>query len=322
LTFRKGATWATKQITDLQKETHMKERIGFIGVGLMGHGMAKNIVEKGWPLTVLAHRKREAVDDLMSRGAQEAASPRAVADASDIVVLCVTGSPQVEAIVQGPDGLASAGKKLMIVDCSTSEPASTRRLAETLAPKEMTLIDAPLSRTPKDAWEGTLDVMVGGDPEAVKRARPVLEAFAGRVVDTGPVGTGHTMKLLNNFLSMGYAAIYSEALMVGAKAGLAPAVFDSVISGGRMDCPFYQTFRKYVIERDRNAHRFTLANALKDVSYLAGFAQALGVANPVGAAVRNSFAQAVATGHGEAYVPMLSDHVAEWNGTSLAPSDL
>ena len=107
----------------------MKERIGFIGVGLMGHGMAKNIVEKGWPLTVLARRKREAVDDLKSRGAKEAASPRAVADASDIVVLCVTGSPQVEAIVEGPDGLASAGKPLMIVDCSTSEPASTRRLA-------------------------------------------------------------------------------------------------------------------------------------------------------------------------------------------------
>ena len=86
-----------------------------------------------------------------------------------------------------------------------------------------------------------------------------------------------------------------------------------------MDCPFYRTFFQYVIERDRNAHRFTLANALKDVSYLAGFAQALGVANPVGAAVRNSFAQAVATGHGDDYVPMLSDLVAEWNGTSLAP---
>src|SRR5271165_975430 len=302
-----------------QEALHMKERIGFIGVGLMGHGMAKNIIEKGWPLTVLAHRKRDAVDDLKAHGAKEAASPRAVAEASDIVVLCVTGSPQVEAVVDGPDGLAAAGKPLLIVDCSTSEPASTRRLAETLAPKGMTLIDAPLSRTPKDAWEGTLDVMVGGDPDAVKRARPVLEAFAGRVVETGPVGTGHTMKLLNNFLSMGYAAIYSEALMVGAKAGLAPAVFDSVISGGRMDCLFYQTFRKYVIERDRNAHRFTLANALKDVSYLAGFAQALGVANPLGAAVRNSFAQAVATGHGDDYVPMLSDHVAAWNGTSLSP---
>ena len=298
----------------------MKEQIGFIGVGLMGHGMAKNIVEKGWPLTVLAHRKREAVDDLKARGAEEAASLRQIAEKSDVVIICVTGSPQVEAIVQGPDGLASAGKPLLVVDCSTSEPASTRRMAAELAPKGIALIDAPLSRTPKDAWEGTLDVMVGGDPAAIARARPILGAFAGRIVPAGPVGAGHTMKLLNNFLSMGYAALYSEALMVGAKAGLSPRAIDAVIRNGRMDCPFYRTFFQYVIERDRNAHRFTLANALKDVSYLAGFAQALGVANPIGAAVRNSFALAVASGHGEDFVPMLSDLVAEWNGTSLEPS--
>ena len=162
--------------------------------------------------------------------------------------------------------------------------------------------------------------MVGGDPAAVARARPILETFAGRIVETGPVGTGHTMKLLNNFVSMGYAALYSEALTVAAKAGLSPKVFDAVISNGRMDCPFYRTFFQYVIERDREAHRFTLANASKDVTYLARFALALGVVNPLGAAVRNAFAQAVATGHGEDYVPMLSDLVAEWNGTSLAPA--
>ena len=295
-----------------------KEKIGFVGVGLMGHGMAKNIVEKGWPLTVLGHRRREAVDDLKSRGASEAASAREFALASDVVLICVTGSPQVEAVVHGEDGLAAAGKPLLIVDCSTSEPSITTRLAASLAPKGVTLIDAPLSRTPKDAWEGTLDVMVGGEPGVVARARPLLEAFAGRVVPTGPVGTGHTMKLLNNFLSMGYAALYSEALMIGAKAGLSAQVFDSVVRGGRMDCAFYQTFFKYVLERDRNAHRFTIANAHKDVTYLAGFAQALGVANPIGAAVRNSFAQAVGGGHGEDYVPRLSDLVAQWNGAPAA----
>ena len=161
--------------------------------------------------------------------------------------------------------------------------------------------------------------MVGGEHEVVERARPILEAFAGRIIPTGPVGTGHTMKLLNNFLSMGYAALYSEALMIGAKAGLSAKVFDSVIRGGRMDCSFYQTFFKYVLERDREAHRFTIANAHKDVTYLAGFAQALGVANPIGAAVRNSFALAVGGGHGAAYVPMLSDFVAQWNGVAPAP---
>ena len=158
------------------------------------------------------------------------------------MVLCVTGSPQVEAVVGGPDGLVAAGKPLLVIDCSTSEPASTRRLAEELAPKGIAFVDAPLSRTPKDAWEGTLDVMVGGDPAAVARARKILEAFAGRIVETGPAGTGHTMKLLNNFVSMGYAALYSEALALGAKAGLTPTVFDAVISNGRMDCLFYQTF--------------------------------------------------------------------------------
>ncbi len=297
----------------------MKEQIGFIGLGYMGHGLAKNIVEKGWPLTVLGHRKREAVEELKGRGAKEAASPRELALASDVVLLCVTGSPQVEAVIQGEDGLAAAGKKLLIIDCSTSDPASTTRLAASLAARGIALIDAPLGRTPKDAWEGTVDVMVGGAPDAVARAMPILQAFAGRVIPTGPVGTGHTMKLLNNFLSMGYAALYSEALMIGAKAGLAPRVFDDVVRGGRMDCGFYQTFFKYVIERDRDAHKFTISNAHKDVTYLAGFAQALGVANPVGAAVRNSFAMAAAAGRGEEYVPMLSDFVAEMNGTSLKP---
>jgi 3-hydroxyisobutyrate dehydrogenase-like beta-hydroxyacid dehydrogenase len=295
----------------------VKEKVGFVGLGYMGHGIAKNILEKGWPLTVVGHRKREAIEDLTRSGATEVSSARALADACDVVVLCVTGSPQVEAVVNGEGGLASAGKPLLIIDCSTSEPASTTRLAAALAPRGITLIDAPLGKTPKDAWEGTLDVMVGGEPDVVARVQPILEAFASRVVPTGPVGTGHTMKLLNNFLSMGYAALYSEALMVGAKAGLTPKVFDSVIRNGRMDCAFYQTFFTYVIERDRNAHRFTINNAHKDVTYLAGFAQALGVANPMGAAVRNSFALAAATGHGEDYVPMLSDIVAELNGTLL-----
>lgn len=292
----------------------MKERVGFIGVGLMGHGMAGNIVDKGWPLTVLGHRNREPVEDLKQRGAAEASSPKDLAERSDIVILCVTGSPEVQSVIQGPDGLAAAGKPLLVIDCSTSDPSVTIKLAAELAPVGITLIDAPLGRTPADARAGTLDVMVGGDPDAIERARPVLDAFAQRVVHTGPTGTGHTMKLLNNFLSMGYAALYSEALALGAKAGLTPQLFDSVIRGGRMDCGFYQTFFKWVLERDPNAHKFTIRNGLKDTTYLASFANSVGLSNPVGAAVRNSFALAVGTGHGEDYVPMLSDIIAELNG--------
>ncbi|MCT8997422.1 NAD(P)-dependent oxidoreductase [Chelativorans intermedius] len=294
-----------------------KERIGFAGVGLMGHGMAKNIVEKGWPLTVLGHRNRAPVDDLKRRGAAEAANARALAEASDIVIICVTGSAQVEEIIMGPEGLASAGRPLLVCDCSTSAPSSTVRLAKALAERDITLVDAPLSRTPKDAEAGTLDVMVGGDDAAVERLWPVLQAFGERIIRTGPTGSGHTMKLINNFLSLGYAALYAEALTLGAKAGLSPTVFDSVIRDGRMDCAFYRTFFKWVLERDREAHKFTLQNALKDMTYLAGFANDMGLANPLGAAVRNSFATAVGTGHGEDYVPMLSDIVAELNGVDL-----
>lgn len=296
----------------------MTQKIGFAGVGLMGHGMAKNLIEKGFALTVLGHRKRDAVEDLLARGATEATSARALGEASDIIVLCVTGSPQVRALVQGPDGLEAAGKPLLVIDCSTSEPAVTTSLAESLKPAGITLIDAPLSRTPKEAWAGTLDVMVGGDPADVARARPVLEAFAGRIVETGPTGTAHMMKLLNNFVSLGYASLYAEALALGAKAGVSSQVFHDVIRGGRMDCLFFQTFFDYVVGGNPEAHKFTLSNALKDLTYLASFAGTSATPNPVSAAVRNSFALAVGMGHGDGYVPTLTDIVAQVSGVQAA----
>ena len=159
--------------------------------------------------------------------------------------------------------------------------------------------------------------MAGGDDILFDRVRPVLETFAGRIVRTGPVGSGHTMKLLNNFVSLGYAAIYSEALALGAKAGLTPQVFDSVIRDGRMDCAFYRTFFTWVLERDPNAHRFSISNALKDLTYLSAAANASGTANPLGAAVRNSFALAAGAGRADEFVPMLSDAVAAMNGVKL-----
>ena len=304
----------------MSNNPNTSERIGFIGVGLMGHGMAKNILEAGYHLTVLANRNRVPVEDLLARGAAEASSAKALAQAVDIVFLCVTGSPQVISLINGENGLAAAGKKLLIVDCSTSDPSVTTALAGELAGRDITLIDAPLSRTPKDAWAGTLDVMIGGADEDVARVKPIIESFSQRMVHAGPTGTGHTMKLLNNFISLGYGALYSEALMLGAKAGLRADIFDQVIRGGRMDCPFYQTFFKYVIERDRDAHKFTLNNALKDLTYLSAFATNAGAANPVSAAVRNSYALAVGAGRGEDYVPMLSDIVANLNGIKPEPS--
>jgi 3-hydroxyisobutyrate dehydrogenase-like beta-hydroxyacid dehydrogenase len=296
-----------------------RQTVGFIGTGLMGHGMAKNIVEKGYPLHVLAHRNRQPIEDLIGRGAEEAASASDLARTCGVIFVCVTGSPQVEAIVRGPDGIkAGAREGMIVVDTSTSDPTSTLALADELAALGVRLVDAPLSRTPKEAWEGTLDTMVGADPDTFAAIKPVLETWAAKIVHVGPVGAGHKLKLLNNFIAMGYGALYSEALALGQKAGIAPETFHAIISGGRMDCGFYQTFMRYVIEGDRNAHRFTLRNAHKDMRYLASMALAAGMANPVGGAVKDFYAIAEAQGRGDDYVPMLSDIVAALNGTVLA----
>jgi 3-hydroxyisobutyrate dehydrogenase-like beta-hydroxyacid dehydrogenase len=299
-----------------------KERIGFIGVGYMGHGMAKNLIEKGHALTILGHRNRAPVDDLVKRGAKEAKTAEEVGKASDIVFLCVTGSPEVEANVRGPNGLKGAARKgLIIIDTSTSDPNSTLTLAKELAPLGVAFCDAPLGGTPAQAEEGKLSTMVGCDAEIWPKIEPVLHCFAPKSVRVGPTGDGHKMKLMMNFFAMGYGAIYSEALALGAKVGLSPQMIDSVIRGSRMDCGFYQTFFSYVLDRNRDAHKFTLKNASKDMNYLAAMAKAAGIKNPMGAAVRDYYASAVAAGRGEDYVPMLSDFVATQNGVAIPAAE-
>ena len=296
-----------------------KERIGFIGVGLMGHGMAKNLVEKGHPLTILGNRNRAPVDDLVKRGAVEVKTAAEVAKASDIVFLCVTDSSVVEKVVKGAGGLKEgAHKGMIIVDCSTADPNSTIALAAEMAALGVGYADAPLGGTPAQAEEGKLSAMIGADEATFARIKPVCDLWAGtKVVHLGPIGTGHKMKLLNNFLSMGYGAIYAEALTLAKKVGISPETFDSVLRGSRMDCGFYQTYFKYVLEGDRNAHQFTLSNAYKDVRYLENMAQAVPMANPVGNAVKNVYAAAVAAGKGGDYVPMITDFVAGQNGVTL-----
>lgn len=291
------------------------QTIGFIGLGYMGHGMAKNIVEKGYALHAIANRKREAIEDLVTRGAVEATSPAALAAACDVVVLCLPGSPQVESVVAGEGGLLEGAKPgLIIVDCSTADPVSTRRLYDLAAEKGVTLVDAPLGRTPKEAWAGTLDSMVGATPEMLEKVRPLIECWSGKIVHTGGPGSGHVMKLLNNFLSLGYGALYAEALAIGAKAGVSGETFHSVITGGRMDCGFYQTFMQYAVGRDREAHKFTLKNAHKDTRYLVSMANEAGIATNIASAVKNAYATAEGMGRGDEFVPMLSDIVAELNG--------
>jgi len=294
--------------------TTAKEKVGFVGLGLMGHGMAKNIVEKGYPLTVIAHRNRKPIEDLVSRGATEAKSLAELAAASTIVFLCLTSSREVEAVVNSMKGSLAPGS--VIVDCSTSEPTVTTRLAAEMKALGVDFADAPLSRTPKEAWEGMLDAMVGADDDVFTRIRPVIDTWAGKIVHIGGIGDGHRMKLLNNFISLGMGALFAEALALSRKVGISVERFDSVIRGGRMDSLFYQTFMGYALEGNREAHRFTLSNAYKDLKYLESMANDATVVTPLASATKNAYATAVAGGGNgpEDYVPHLADFIAKLNG--------
>ena len=302
--------------------TATRPTVGFIGVGLMGHGMAKNIVTKGYPLVVLGHRNREPVEHLKTLGATEARTPRELAAQCDIVHLCVTGSPQVEANLRGPDGVIAGGRPgLVVIDCSTSNPVSTLALGDELRAAGMTLVDAPLSRTPVEAEAGTLDTMVGCDADTFARIEPVLRCWAGNVVHLGPLGLGHKMKLVNNFVAMGYAALFSEALAIARKAGLSVEQFHSVIGSGRMRSGFYDTFIQWSLVGNENAHRFTISNAHKDMRYLASMANEIGAVNNIQTLVKNSFAAMEAAGDGPKYVPMLADFIAHLNGLPPAAAE-
>ena len=292
----------------------MEESIGFVGVGLMGHGMAKNLLAAGYPLTVIAHRNRAPVEDLVSRGASEVGTLEELAAASSVIHICAPGSPEVEDIISILMTNMKAG--CVIIDCSTSDPTSTTALAEKLEAAGFYMADAPLGGTPVQAENGELSTMVGADKDVFDRVQPVISAWAQAIVHIGPSGAGHQMKLLNNFLSLGYAALYSEALALSEKVGISSAQFDSVIRGSRMDCGFYQTFMDCVVGGNRDAHKFTIKNALKDLMYLESMADSANLANPIGNAAKNSFAYASSAGlNGQQdYVPHLADFVKKMNG--------
>ena len=296
------------------------QRIGFIGAsGMMGHGMARNLRAKGFPLALTVHRNRERVADLLAAGATLAATPAELARASDIVFLCVTGSPQVEAAVAGPDGLlAGAASGLVIVDTSTAEPESTTRLRELCATKGVAYIDAPLARTPVEAEAGRLNVMVGASDEHFARLEPVLKAFAENVFHVGAPGAGHIIKLLNNFIAQASCTAVAEAFAVGQKAGIDLRKLIALMSVGLVNSGLIQVMAR-TLDGDLGGMKFELNNARKDIRYYTHLAEGLGVPTVVGEGVHQSLALACAMGFGEKYVPSLVEAQEKITGAKIIP---
>jgi 3-hydroxyisobutyrate dehydrogenase-like beta-hydroxyacid dehydrogenase len=281
-------------------------RVGFIGVGMMGHGMANNLVAKGFPTTVLGNRNRAPIEDLAAKGAQEGRSPAHVAAQSDLVFLCVTGSPQVEFLVYGANGLLEAGREgLLVIDCSTSEPDSTARIHADFAARGVIFVDAPLARTPKEAAEGRLNVMVGAEPAVYARIEPVLRAFAENIFHVGGPGAGHKTKLVNNFLAMGQAALIAEALVTAAKAGVDLQALYRVVSAGGPNSGIFQMIVPALLEGRYDGLRFGLDLARKDLRYYTHLAESLNLPSQLGETVHQAFVQASAMGFGDQLVASL-----------------
>jgi 3-hydroxyisobutyrate dehydrogenase-like beta-hydroxyacid dehydrogenase len=295
-------------------------RIGFVGAsGLMGHGIARNLLAKGHPLSLTVFRNRERVADLLGAGARECATFRALAAESDIVIVCVTGSPQVEAVVAGADGLLTgAAAGMLVVDCSTSEPDSTAKLRALAAAKQVRLIDAPLARTPVEAELGKLNVMVGAEPDDFTHLEPVLRCFAENVFHVGGPGAGHIIKLLNNFIAQAVCTATAEAFAVGQRAGIDLRKLVDLISVGVVNSGLFQAMAKS-LTGDLAGLKFELDNARKDVRYYTHMAENLAVPTVVGEAVHQALALASALGHGRKFVPSLIEAQEQLTGAKIVP---
>ncbi len=299
-----------------------KPRIGFVGLGLMGHGMAKNLATKGYPLAVRANRNRKPLEDILAAGAKEVKTNADLARGNDIVFLCVTGAPQVEEIVNGKDGIASAAHPgLIVVDTSTSEPATTTKMREELAAKGVLFVDAPLARTPVEAELGKLNIMVGADDATFDKLKPVLGAFCENIIHAGPPGHGIVLKLINNFIAQSIAVATAEACAAAAKSGLSIAKLHQVISAGGVNSGIFQMIVGKMLENkgDLTGMKFTIDNARKDLRYYTHFAESLPVSAIVGEAVHQSLVNASLMGYGDSFVPSLLQMQEKLAGVAIVP---
>ncbi len=299
------------------------KHIGFIGAsGLMGHGIAKNLLAKGFAVSLTVHRNQTGVADLLAAGARQVASS-ADLGACDAVVLCVTGSPQVEATLLGdhnkPGLLSNAKAGLVVIDTSTSEPESTVRLAALCAAKGVTLVDAPLARSAAEAEAGTLNTMVGAAPEVFAIIKPILQAYCENIFHVGGPGAGHIIKLLNNFVAQAICTATAEAFAVGAKAGVDVQQLVNVISAGGVNSGLFQAMAK-TLKNDFTGLKFELDNARKDLRYYTHLAENMNVPSLVGESVHQSLVTASALGFGKQFVPALVSAQEKLTGATIVPS--
>ncbi|MFA7438752.1 NAD(P)-dependent oxidoreductase [Castellaniella sp.] len=283
------------------------EKLGFIGAGLMGHGMAKNLLKAGYPLMLMGHKNRAPIDDLLARGATEAQTPGEIAAAVDMLILCVTSSTVVQELVQGEHGILENGRAgLIVVDCSTGDPSVTLDIGRQLAERGMHLIDAPLARTPREAEEGRLNIMLGGDPAIRAQVRTVVQACCENIFDIGELGSALKLKLINNLLTLGHAALAAEAIMAARATGVDLAKLYEVASRGGANSTAFSTIVSRLLEGDETGMQFTLRNARKDLGCYHRMLDGTDMLGLLWAPIYDTFNLATLMGHGDKLVSQLA----------------
>lgn len=287
-------------------------KIGFIGLGQMGSAMVQRLIDKGYDLTIVANRSRPNVDAAVERGAVEVGSAKEVAQASDVVMLCMDTSASVESRMYGEDGVI-AGLKAgsTVIDFGTSIPDSTIRIGAALGEVGSVYLDAPLGKTPKQGRQGLLNIMASGDKDAFDNVRLILDDLGENVFHLGELGTGHKIKLINNFYAMTTVTAMAEVFAMSDKAGVSRQAIYDVMSAGILRSGMMDVIKTYAIEKDSSGLGFSISNARKDVGYYIAMANNLGVPTLLSAGTKQALDLAYASDYADRNVPEVVDFFAE-----------
>ena len=251
-----------------------QQKLALIGCGLMGHGIAKNLLKAGHALDILDHPGNQPCGDLTELGASMTGNWAALLKDKDAVFLVLPGSNEVEAVVQtvAPHLTTS----MIVIDATSAEPERTLKVARAVQETGAAYVDAAMTRTPKEAEEGRLNVLMGGTDEDVARAKVLIEAYAENIYHGGSVSSGHRLKLLHNFVSIGQAVIISEAIAAAMRGGVDTGVLNEVLATGGAGGVALERLRPFIADKDTSSFRFAIANAAKDLGYYTDMAATMG----------------------------------------------
>jgi 3-hydroxyisobutyrate dehydrogenase-like beta-hydroxyacid dehydrogenase len=276
-------------------EKKMALKVGFIGLGIMGQPMAQNVVKGGCELTVF-NRSSEKAKPLADAGATVAPTPKAVAEASDVIILMLAGPEAIDAVLEGSEGLmAGMRKNQILINMSTVSPQYSKQLAEVVTPKSVTAIDAPVSGSRKPAEEGALVILAGGPKEKVTETEPLLMSMGKKVIYCGDVGQGSSMKMAVNLLLGIMAAGLSEAVNFGQKCGLDTATMLETMLAGPMGCALFE-FKKPMLIDNQFSAQFPLKHMTKDIRFALQTADDIGAMVPIGHTAFQLYRQSVGLG--------------------------